>query len=176
MNVKIILIIILQLSISTIVFADVELFKHIEGKYPWEGSPSFFQIPHIKKAFDQLVPKKFKTAISTFVVGTPNRIIEDFFVVSSCKPHNCPGHNYIVIANTLTKDVYFIVYDYISGNDSQSTHCFSNKASVKDLPMHVKEEILLMHNVLINDKDSLYPKNMWIDDLTCSQNFINEKK
>lgn len=176
MNVKIISIIISLLSISTIVFADVESFKYIDGRYPWEGSPSFFQIPFIKKAFDQLVPIQYKTKISTFVVKTPNRIIEDYFVVSSCKPHNCPGHNYIAIAHTKTQDVYFIVYDYISENDSQSTHCFSNKTSIKDLPLSVKEEILLMHNVLMNDADSLYPKNKWIDDLTCSQNSITEKK
>jgi hypothetical protein len=169
------ILVILLFMISIAIPAEEYSLRGLDGKYPWErvnsNSPNFINLPSIKNSFDRLVPEKYKKKIlKNYAVGTPNRIIDDYLVMSSCKRNCCPCENYIALAEISEPDIYFIIYDSKIGKDDlESTHCFSANISLKKLPSSLKEEILLMHNAKMNDKDMLYPKNKWLDDVVCQQ-------
>jgi hypothetical protein len=180
----------LRVSLSAIALAtvsawagpasDLSYLASLAGKYPWEGAaehqPSFFEVPSIKKKFEQFVPSALRKAITgELTTGTPNRVINGFFVVSGCKPHDCPSKNYIVLVRLSDGTAFFVVYDASTGtDDATSTRCFSSQRAIGSLPEEVKEEILLGHTFRRDSSDQVVSRNEWINHVTCSEDGSNQ--
>jgi len=72
---------------------DLAYLASLVGKYPWEGAaarqPSFFEVPYIKKSFEQLVPTVLrKTITGQLITGAPNRVGRDTHLVRSNDKHD----------------------------------------------------------------------------------------
>ena len=159
---------------------DLAYLASLVGKYPWEGAaarqPSFFEVPYIKKSFEQLVPTVLrKTITGQLITGAPNRVINGFFVVSGCKPHDCPSKNYIALVRLADGATLFVVYDASTGSDDASaTRCFSSQGEIGSLPVEIREEILLQHTFRLDATDSVVSRNEWVNHVTCSNEGSNQ--
>lgn len=167
----VLLLMVLSLALPSIVVArdDLAHLATLEGQYPSDGKPSFFEVPLVKQAFTRLVPAKLHKVIPQQLgVETPNQVLDGYLTVSGCKAHDCPSQSYLALANLQTGALWFFYYNAALGKSgNQATRCFADQPQVSALPSSVQRQVALLHDS--NDDEQLLQRNPWVQQLSCGQ-------
>lgn len=104
------------------------------------------------------VPRDWQLAMKNELsVAVPNRLVDGYLIVSGCKPHFCPGKNYVASIRVNDGAALFIVFDDDLGRiENPKPRCFSTAfADVTKLPESVRRELVARDGISSIDDNSL---------------------
>ena len=118
------------------------------GRYPTksfgnEEKQNFFTVPQVKHRLLEILSRKdFEDVTIEYGTESPIELIDDYLLISRCKPHSCPEN--VLIALSLLDGSIFTMF---SNPHSENPHLFGKRCFAKTngdlkLPTSIQERFL----------------------------------
>lgn len=128
---------------------DLSNLEEWAGRYPTQSfgnrnKPNFFTVPQIERRLRHILPKTdFENVTLEYGVESPIELIDNYLIISRCRPHACDTEN-ASVAVALRDGSIFAVLTGSSSEDSSSNkrRCFAMNGDLAKLPENVQKRFL----------------------------------
>jgi hypothetical protein len=97
----------------------------------------------IKNVIEKTIPPKEMKLLGAYDAETPIKVINNFMVISKCRPHNCPADFAMIVIDLKQKRIWA---GFFSRESSRvSTRWYGNVDDYSVLPSEIKQEFVAKH-------------------------------